>query len=81
MQYLPADTHPIEVLESSDKTYISRYALGRTITSDAPAAGQLAEHINLTLADAEPRFAFRAFTDSAQFWKRHGRKIWSRLDW
>ena len=29
MNYLPADTQPIEVLENPNKGYISRYALGR----------------------------------------------------
>jgi epoxyqueuosine reductase len=66
MQYLPADTHPIEVLESSDKAYISRYALGRDYHKVLRRRlAKLAEQINLTLADADPKFAFRAFTDSA----------------
>ena len=29
MNYLPADTQPIEILENPNKGYISRYALGR----------------------------------------------------
>ena len=29
MQYLPADTQPVQVLEDSSQAYISRYALGR----------------------------------------------------
>ena len=66
MQYLPADTHPIEVLESRDKAYISRYALGRDYHKVLRRRlAKLAEQINLTLADADPKFAFRAFTDSA----------------
>tara|TARA_Y200000002_G_scaffold379116_1_gene387761 strand:- start:653 stop:1573 length:921 start_codon:yes stop_codon:yes gene_type:complete len=66
MQYLPADTQPIEVLENSDKAYISRYALGRDYHKVLRRRlARLAEQINLTLADTEPRFAFRAFTDSA----------------
>ena len=66
MQYLPADTQPIEVLENSDKAYISRYALGRDYHKVLRRRlARLAEQINLTVADTEPRFAFRAFTDSA----------------
>ena len=66
MQYLPADTQPIEVLENSDKAYISRYALGRDYHKVLRRRlSRLAEQINLTVADTEPRFAFRAFTDSA----------------
>lgn len=29
MDYLPADTHPIKILKSPEKAYISRYAVGR----------------------------------------------------
>ena len=66
MQYLPADTQPIEVLKNSDKAYISRYALGRDYHKVLrKRLARLAEQINLTLADTEPRFAYRAFTDSA----------------
>ena len=66
MQYLPADTQPIEVLESSDTAYISRYALGRDYHKVLRRRlAKLAEQINLTLADTEPQFTFRAFTDSA----------------
>mgnify|MGYP002051953766 FL=1 len=66
MQYLPADTQPIEVLESSDTAYISRYALGRDYHKVLRRRlAKLAEQINLTLADTQPKFAFRAFTDSA----------------
>ena len=66
MQYLPADTQPIEVLENSDKAYISRYALGRDYHKVLRRRlSRLAEQINLTVANTEPRFAFRAFTDSA----------------
>ena len=66
MQYLPADTQPIEVLEDSDKAYISRYALGRDYHKVLRRRlARLAQQINLTVADTEPRFAFRAFTDSA----------------
>lgn len=66
MQYLPADTQPLNVLESTDKAYISRYALGRDYHKVLrKRLAKLAEQINLTLAQASPRFVFRAFTDSA----------------
>ena len=66
MQYLPADTQPIQVLENSSQAYISRYALGRDYHKVLRRRlAKLAEQINITLAASSPPFAFRAFTDSA----------------
>jgi epoxyqueuosine reductase len=66
MQYLPADTQPLEVLENSDQAYISRYALGRDYHKVLRRRlAKLAQQINTTLAAAQPPFTFRAFTDSA----------------
>ena len=66
MQYLPADTQPLEVLENSDQAYISRYALGRDYHKVLRRRlAKLAQQINTTLTAAQPPFSFRAFTDSA----------------
>ena len=66
MQYLPADTQPLQVLENSSQAYISRYALGRDYHKVLRRRlAKLAEQINITLASSAPPFSFRAFTDSA----------------
>ena len=53
MQYLPADTQPLEVLENSDQAYISRYALGRDYHKVLRRRlAKLAQQINTTLAAA-----------------------------
>jgi epoxyqueuosine reductase len=66
MQYLPADTQPVQVLEDSSQAYISRYALGRDYHKVLRRRlAKLAEQINITLAASAPPYAFRAFTDSA----------------
>lgn len=62
MDYLAADTRPIEVLEDSSKAYISRYALGRDYHKVLRRRlAKLARRINEQL----PQHRFRAFTDSA----------------
>jgi epoxyqueuosine reductase len=67
MDYLPADTHPPEVLASSDKAYISRYALGRDYHKlIRKRLAQLAERIRGLAGGGE----YRAFVDSAPVLER-----------
>lgn len=62
MDYLPADTQPLEVLANPNKGYISRYALGRDYHKVLrKRLAKLAHQINAALPD----FRFRAFTDTA----------------
>ncbi|NOX50992.1 MAG: tRNA epoxyqueuosine(34) reductase QueG [Gammaproteobacteria bacterium] len=62
MNYLYADTQPIEVLNQADLGYISRYALGRDYHKVLrKRLAKLAAKINATL----PNHRYRAFTDSA----------------
>jgi epoxyqueuosine reductase len=69
MDYLPEDTHPIEVLSDRDRGYISRYALGRDYHK--VVRGRLAKLATRIDAAARERGAvqgganYRAFTDSA----------------
>ena len=64
MDYLAADTQPIEILHDSSKAYISRYALGRDYHKVLRRRlAQLGRKINDALGAEEHRF--RAFTDSA----------------
>jgi epoxyqueuosine reductase len=67
MNYLPADTQPIEVLENSNKAYISRYALGRDYHKVLRRRlAKLASQINELLTQGQSaNYQFRAFTDSA----------------
>ena len=66
MQYLPADTRPIEVLENSNLAYISRYALGRDYHKVLRRRlAKLAQQVNVALENGQPHFRYRAFTDSA----------------
>lgn len=62
MNYLAPDTQPLEVLNSSDTAYISRYALGRDYHKVLRRRlARLATQID----DALPGHQYRAFTDSA----------------
>ncbi len=62
MDYLPADTQPLEILAQADKAYISRYALGRDYHKVLRRRlAKLAKQINAALPDHR----FRAFTDTA----------------
>lgn len=67
MNYLPADTQPIEILENPHKGYISRYALGRDYHKVLRRRlATLAGEINALLVQEQPaNYQFRAFTDSA----------------
>ena len=62
MNYLPADTQPLTILEDPSKAYISRYALGRDYHKVLrKRLSQLAQQIDAAVAG----FSYRAFTDSA----------------
>lgn len=62
MNYLPADTQPLEVLKDSRSAYVSRYALGRDYHKVLrKRLARLAEQINAHV----PGYRYRAFTDSA----------------
>ena len=62
MNYLSADTQPVEVLQDSRRAYVSRYALGRDYHKVLRRRlARLAQRINAAL----PAHRFRAFTDSA----------------
>ena len=67
MNYQPADTRPVEILKSSDKAYISRYALGRDyhklIRSRLSGIAKLIEGWARENLGADSRQ--RAFVDSA----------------
>lgn len=62
MNYLPADTAPLTILQSPDHAYVSRYALGRDYHKVLRRRlAKLAGQINAEL----PTHRFRAFTDTA----------------
>jgi epoxyqueuosine reductase len=62
MDYWPASTRPIEVLQDPTRAYISRYALGRDYHKTIRKRLQrLAERIGAAVGE----FGYRAFTDSA----------------
>ena len=74
MNYLPKGTQAINVLESPNKAYISRYALGRDYHKVIRArlkklADKIENHVskqNFSTSDTIPQTAaFRAFVDSA----------------
>lgn len=69
MNYLPADTQPLEVLDNPRLGYVSRYALGRDYHKVLrKRLGQLASRINSQFGEPErpgTAPALRAFTDSA----------------
>ncbi|NKC00240.1 MAG: tRNA epoxyqueuosine(34) reductase QueG [Pseudomonadales bacterium] len=62
MNYLAADTRPLEILQDSRRAYISRYALGRDYHKVLRRRlAKLASRIDSALASHQ----YRAFTDSA----------------
>jgi len=62
MNYLAADTQPLEVLADSSRAYVSRYALGRDYHKVLRRRlAKLAQQIDESFAG----YAYRAFTDSA----------------
>jgi epoxyqueuosine reductase len=62
MNYLAADTQPLEVLQDSSRAYISRYALGRDYHKVLRRRlAKLATRIDTAVASHQ----YRAFTDSA----------------
>ena len=72
MNYLAADTQPLEILEDSSKAYVSRYALGRDYHKVLRRRlAKLGAKINAALqpdserSDHNPQYQYRAFTDSA----------------
>lgn len=68
MDYYPAETTPIEVLNSPEKAYISRYALGRDYHKlIRKRLAQIAEKI---AAEAHKQLNQRAFVDSAPVLER-----------
>ncbi|MEM6581102.1 MAG: tRNA epoxyqueuosine(34) reductase QueG [Pseudomonadota bacterium] len=67
MDYLADDTHPQDVLDSPDKAYISRYALGRDYHKLLrKRLAQLAEKIGALAGGGR----YRAFVDSAPVLER-----------
>jgi len=62
MNYLPADTQPLEVLARSEQAYISRYALGRDYHK---VLRKRLAALATTIDQAMPGHRYRAFTDSA----------------
>lgn len=67
MDYLPADTNMVKVLQNSDQAYVSRYALGRDYHKLLrrrlqQLADRIQEHIG--------SFGYRAFVDSAPVLER-----------
>ena len=69
MNYLPEDTQPLQVLNSPELGYVSRYALGRDYHKVLrKRLGQLASRINTQFeqhGSEQAAPALRAFTDSA----------------
>ncbi|MCG8313480.1 MAG: tRNA epoxyqueuosine(34) reductase QueG [Pseudomonadales bacterium] len=62
MDYLPADTHVIRILEDPNKAYISRYALGRDYHKMIrKRLAKLAKQIEAKIGS----LGYRAFVDSA----------------
>lgn len=67
MDYLSADTQPLEVLNSPEKAYISRYTLGRDYHKlIRKRLAQLAKRIEESVAGG----SYRAFVDSAPVLER-----------
>ena len=64
MNYLPADSDPVETLADRDRAYIARYALGRDYHKlMRRRLARLARRIDAATQGVDARF--RAFTDSA----------------
>ncbi|HTQ99018.1 MAG TPA: tRNA epoxyqueuosine(34) reductase QueG [Candidatus Acidoferrum sp.] len=67
MDYLPADTQTVEVLQQPERAYLSRYALGRDYHKlIRRRLQQLAEKIETAVGN----FGYRAFVDSAPVLER-----------
>ena len=67
MDYLAEDTQPLSVLESADKAYVSRYALGRDYHKlIRKRLAQLASRIEAAAGGGD----YRAFVDSAPVLER-----------
>jgi epoxyqueuosine reductase len=67
MDYLPADTASVQVLQNSQQAYLSRYALGRDYHKlIRKRLQQLAERIEKQVG----HFGYRAFVDSAPVLER-----------
>ncbi len=67
MDYLPAETQTVEILQHPDKAYISRYALGRDYHKlIRKRLQQLADQIHKHIGS----FGYRAFVDSAPVLER-----------
>jgi epoxyqueuosine reductase len=69
MDYLPPQTNRLDILNSSSKAYISRYALGRDYHKLVRKRlvrliSRIRDHLDETIPD-EQSYSFRAFTDSA----------------
>lgn len=62
MDYLPADTRPIDVLKDPQRAYLSRYALGRDYHK---VVRRRLARLAAKIQDAAPAAHCRAFTDSA----------------
>ena len=64
MNYLPADSDPVDTLAAPDRAYIARYALGRDYHKPMRRRlAKLANRIDAAVKGVDSRF--RAFTDSA----------------
>ncbi|GAA5314971.1 MAG: tRNA epoxyqueuosine(34) reductase QueG [Candidatus Pelagadaptatus aseana] len=73
MNYLPEGSEPIEILKSSDRAYIARYALGRDYHKlIRKRLSQLAKRIEQAVAAMEPTLTAnqRPFVDSAPVLER-----------
>lgn len=67
MDYLPGDTQPLAILESSNKAYISRYTLGRDYHKlIRKRLAQLAKRLEQAIGGGQ----YRAFVDSAPVLER-----------
>ncbi len=67
MDYLPDDTQPLQVLESPDKAYVSRYALGRDYHK---LIRQRLARLARRIEDEAGGGRYRAFVDSAPVLER-----------